>query len=67
MKSLKHKNNHKNPILNKIDCLADEFACDDRLCIEKYRVCDGIRDCSNSEDEAGCDPAGSGNEGGGKS
>ena len=35
-------------------CGFDEFACSDGECIDERRVCDGIEDCRDREDEFGC-------------
>lgn len=36
------------------ECATHEFACDSGLCISKPRICDGITDCPNGEDEKYC-------------
>ena len=33
------------------ECDADEFTCDNGLCINATQTCDGNFDCSNGEDE----------------
>ena len=35
-------------------CKGNLFQCSDGMCISKARVCDGVADCGNSEDEQNC-------------
>lgn len=35
-------------------CLDEEFECSDSTCIDLSRKCDGVRDCSDGEDEDNC-------------
>ncbi len=35
-------------------CGPNEFSCNDGLCIDVRRRCDGYRDCQDSSDESNC-------------
>lgn len=35
-------------------CLWFQFTCENGMCVDKRRVCDGNRDCADASDEAGC-------------
>ena len=35
-------------------CLWYQFTCDNGMCVDKRRVCDGNKDCADASDEAGC-------------
>lgn len=39
---------------SKPSCNEGEFPCSDGRCLSQYQLCDGIRDCSQAEDEANC-------------
>lgn len=41
-------------IKNHIDCAEDQFKCSDNHCIPENKVCDGVRDCLENEDEEDC-------------
>ena len=32
-------------------CVSPDFLCNDGTCLDSVKVCDGIKDCSNGEDE----------------
>ena len=36
------------------ECSASEFTCNDGTCLDRAQVCDGLPDCSDSEDEQNC-------------
>ena len=35
-------------------CCDDEFQCTDGTCIDGSKICDGIPDCANHQDEFNC-------------
>ena len=37
-----------------IECDKDDFTCSDGSCIESFRRCDFIEDCSDGSDENNC-------------
>ena len=37
-----------------LECGSDQYRCRDGRCIHKSRVCDGLRDCPEGEDERRC-------------
>ena len=42
-------------IFPKVECLEWQFQCSDRKrCIDKRRMCDGYKDCSDNSDELEC-------------
>ncbi len=44
----------EDPFYQKTSCFDYQFQCKDRTCISDISVCDGVRDCSEGEDEAEC-------------
>ena len=42
-------------LFSKVECLEWQFQCNDRKrCIDKRRMCDGYKDCSDNSDELEC-------------
>ncbi|GIY15928.1 CUB domain-containing protein [Caerostris extrusa] len=42
-------------IIKDIECInKDSFRCDNNSCVPAFKVCDGVKDCSNGADEVGC-------------
>ncbi|CAL1301427.1 unnamed protein product, partial [Larinioides sclopetarius] len=38
-----------------VECLnRNSFKCDNTTCVSEDKVCDGVKDCKNGEDEIGC-------------
>jgi len=53
-KKSKKKNNTKiGWLVVVVGCDSDEIQCGGR-CVRSYRICDGISDCPNREDERNC-------------
>lgn len=40
--------------LSKVGCESGDFQCNDGSCIDGRLQCDGISDCKDASDEAGC-------------
>lgn len=47
-------NNHTTALHTVYGCEADEFQCDDGMCVEPHKVCDAIRNCVDGSDESNC-------------
>ncbi|XP_055932918.1 uncharacterized protein LOC129962937 [Argiope bruennichi] len=43
-------------LIRTVECLnTKSFQCDDNFCISEEKVCNGVKDCINGNDESGCE------------
>lgn len=43
------------PNMSFLQCNAEEYQCNDGICVAGYKRCNGIRDCNDGSDELYCD------------